>query len=170
PTDFDSLALVGSLLLILAIPLILRWHHQLLILSWNAAILVFFLPGSPYLWMVVGGVSFGLMLLNRILDKELKLLNDPFVTWSLLALGLVVLVTAKMTGGAGLRSLGGSVYGGKKYYYIWFAIMAYFALSSQRIPVLKAEFYTGMFLLSGVTAILSNLIYLAGPAAWFFFA
>ena len=170
PTDIDSVAFVGLLLLVLAIPLFLRWHHPMLVFSWNASIIVFFLPGSPYLWMVVGGASFGLMLLNRILDKDLRLLNVPSVTWSLIALGLVVLVTAKMTGGAGLRSLGAGLYGGKKYFYIWFAILAYFALSAQRIPTPKAVFYTGMFLLSGVTAILSNLIYLAGPSAWFFFA
>lgn len=170
PTDVDSVAFVGLLLLVLATPLFLRWHHPMLIFSWNASIIIFFLPGSPYLWMVVGGASFGLMLLNRILDKDLRLLNVPSVSWSLIALGLVVFVTANMTGGAGLRSLGAGVYGGKKYFYIWFTIIAYFALSFQRIPSPKAGFYTGMFLLSGVTAILSNLIYLAGPSAWFFYS
>jgi O-antigen ligase len=170
PTDVDSLAFVGLLVMVLAIPLVLRWHHPMLIFSWNASIIIIFLPGSPYLWMVLGGVSFGLSLLNRILDKELKLLHVPSVTWTLICFALVVAITAKLTGGWGIRSLGGEVYGGKKYFHIWFAIMAYFALSFRRTPVLKAEFHAGLFLLSGLTMILSNLIYIAGPGAWFLYA
>ena len=84
PTDVDSLAFIGLLLLVLTTPLILKWHHPLLIFSWNAAIIVFFLPGSPYLWMLMAGISFGLGLVNRIMDKEFKLLNVPSVTWTLL--------------------------------------------------------------------------------------
>lgn len=170
PTDVDSLAFIGLLLMVLAIPFVLRWHHPMLIFSWNASIIIFFLPGSPYLWMVLGGVSFGLSLLNRLLDKESKLLNVSSVTWTLICFALVVLITAKMTGGWGLRSLGGEVYGGKKYFHIWFAIIAYLALSCRPTPAAKAEMYTGLFLLSGLTAILSNLIYLAGPGAWFLYA
>jgi hypothetical protein len=170
PTDIDSLAFVGLLLLVLAIPVFLRWHHPLLVFSWNAALIIFFLPGSPNLWVLLAGGSFGLGVLNRILDKDRVLLNVPSVTWTLIILALVVYVTAILTGGAGLRSLGGSVFGGKKYFFIWFAVLAYFALSFQRIPLPKANFYVGMYLLSGLTAVLSNLIYMAGPSAWFLYA
>jgi hypothetical protein len=170
PTDVDTVAFVGMLLLVLAIPLFLRWHHPMLVFSWNAALIVFFLPGAPYLWMLLGVTSFTISVLNRILDKELKLLQAPSVTWTLVCLGLVVLGTAKLTGGWGLQSLGGSNYGGKKYFFIWFAIIAYFALSWQRIPPAKAAVQTGLYLLSGVTTMFSNLVYLAGPAAWVFYA
>lgn len=170
PTEFDSLAFVGLLLMVLAIPFVLRWHHPLLIFSWNASIIIFFLPGSPYLWMVAGGVSFGLSLLSRILDKETRLLNVPSVTWTLICFALVVAITAKVTGGWGLRSLGGATFGGKKYFHIWLAILAYFALSFRRTPVSKATLYAGLFLLSGLTMVLSNLIYFAGPGAWFLYA
>jgi hypothetical protein len=113
PTDFDSIAIVGLFLMVLTVPLILRWHHALLVFSWNASIIVFFLPGAPHLWMVVGGVSLGLTLLSRILNRQIVLPSVPSVTWSLLIFALVVLVTANMTGGWGLRSLGGGTYGGK---------------------------------------------------------
>jgi len=170
PTDVDSIAFVGLLLLVLLTPVFLRWHHPMLIFSWNAAIIVFFLPGAPYLWMLLGIISFSLSLLQRILDKDFRLLYAPSVTWTLVCLGLVVLVTAKFTGGWGLASMGGSSYGGRKYFSIWFAIIAYFALSWRRIPITKANTYSGIYLLSGVTALFSNLVYLAGPAAWFFYA
>src|SRR5436190_1762584 len=170
PTDVDSVAFVGLLLLVLATPLFLRWHHPMLVFSWNAALIVFLLPGSPYLWMLLGIISFSLSLLQRILDKDFRLLHVPSVSWSLVALALVVLMTARMTGSWGLASMGGSSYGGKKYFSIWFAIIAYFALSFQRIPLSKANFYGGMYLLSGVTTIFSNLVYLAGPAAWIFYS
>ena len=145
PTDVDSVAFIGLLLLVLATPLFLRWHHPMLIFSWNAALIVFFLPGSPYLWMLLGIISFALSVLQRILDKEFRLLNVPSVTWSLILFALMVLGTAKMTGGWGLASLGASSVGGKKYFNIWFAIIAYFALSCRRIPLPKANFYSGMF-------------------------
>lgn len=170
PTEIDSLAVIGLLLLTLSMPLILRSHHALLVFSWNATITVFFLPGSPYLWMALGGISLGLTILHRILDKQLRLAHVPSVTWSLLLFGLVVAITARMTGGWGLRSLGSGIYGARKYFYIWFAIVAYFALSVQRIPLQKANSYSGMFFLSGVTAVCSNLIYIAGPAAWILYS
>jgi hypothetical protein len=94
----------------------------------------------------------------------------PSVTWSLIALALVVLFTMKVTGGIGIRSLGGSSYGGKKYFYILFAIAGYFAMSCQRIPGEKVGLYSGAFFLSGLTPLLSNVVYMLGPAAWFLFA
>jgi O-antigen ligase len=170
PTDVDSVAFVGLLLLVLATPVFLRWHHPMLVMSWNAAIIVFFLPGAPSLWMLFGVISLSLSLLARILDKDSRLLNVSPITWTLICLGMVVLVTAKLTGGMGMASFGGSSFGGRKYFSIWFAIIAYFALSCQRIAPPKASTYTSMYLLSGLTAFLSNLVYLAGPGFWFLYA
>jgi len=170
PTEFDSLIFVGTLVMVLAIPVMLKWHHAALVFTWNAGIIIFFLPGSPYVWMIAAAASISVSLLNRILDKEQVLLNVSSITWTLLIVAFVVLVTAKLTGGMGLRSLGSGVYGGKKYFFILLAIIAYFALSCRRIPPASATFYTGAFLLSGLTAVLSNLIYFAGSGAWFLYA
>jgi hypothetical protein len=166
PTDVDSVVILALILAGISVPWVLRWNHPMLILSWNAALTIPFLPGAPYVWMGIACVSFGLTLLNRILDKESRLLTVPSVTWSLLALAFVVLFTAKANGGWGVRSFGGSAYGGKKYFYIWLAVIGYFALSWRRTPLRQAKFLAGGFFLSGVTACLSNLVYYAGPAAW----
>ena len=170
PEDLLSMAGVAAIAGILAMPFILKWHHLLLVFSLNAALIVSFLPGSPNVWMMMAFVSLGITLLNRILDKDIRLLNVSSVTWSLILFALVVWITAKMTGGAGLRALGGGVYGGKKYFFIWFAVAAYFALSFQRTPPSKAETYVSGYLLSGLSSILSNLVYMAGPAAWVLYA
>ena len=56
PTDLISFSVVGVVLLVLCIPLFLRWHHSALIFAWNANLTVFFLPGEPSLWMLLAGV------------------------------------------------------------------------------------------------------------------
>jgi O-antigen ligase len=90
------------------------------------------------------------------------------VTWALLAFAVVILVTAQLNGGMGVRALGGSMFGGKKYFLLLFAIVGYFALSLQRIPEEKADLYAGFFVLSRSTLIASNLVVLV-PTLWFFY-
>jgi len=51
PQDFDSMVLVGLVFGTLLIPVLMRWHHPLLVVGWNASINLFFLPGQPSLWM-----------------------------------------------------------------------------------------------------------------------
>ena len=58
-TSFAGLLAVGS---VLFLPLLLRWHHLLLVTSWNCAVVVFFLPGQPDLWMLM-------TLINQIIDQ-----------------------------------------------------------------------------------------------------
>ncbi len=163
PTDMMSFGMVGLILLLLCTPLLLRWHYAILLFAWNANMTVFFLPGQPTLWMLFAAVSLFLTVLACIMDKQIRFQNVPSISWAILFLTLVILGTAKMTGGIGLRSFGGGTYGGKKFVYLLGAIMGYFAISSRRIPVEKAERYTGMFFLSAITGIVSNLIYIAGP-------
>ncbi len=170
PTDLKSLAIVGLVLGVLSVPILLRWHHPLLIFSWNAGITIFFLPGQPQLWMLMSVVSFGLVVLDRAMGKRPVLLNVPAITWPLAFLVLVVVVTAKLTGGIGLRSMGGGSYGGKNYVFILFAIMGCFALGSQPIPPERVVRYMAIFLLSGLTYVVGNLAYAAGPSFyWLFF-
>lgn len=167
--DVASIFLVGLILSVLAVPFFLRWHHAVLILSWNMMANVFFLPGSPPLWMLAALISLGVTLTSRILDKNMRLMHAPAVTWSLIFMAAVVIFTMKVTGTLGLRVLGGSSYGGKKYFFILFAVLAYFALSAQRIPREKASFYTAAFFLPEATAALANIAYMLGPTAWYLF-
>lgn len=169
--SFGSWGLVFILASVLCLPLVLKWHHPLLIFSWNLPVLFFFLPGSPHLWMVLSFVSLGISLLGAILDKEQKLIQVPVMTWAMIALGLTVLFTMKMTGGGlGLRVLGGSAYGAKKYFFILFAIAGYFAITCRSLPVAQVNKYIALLIVPGVMTGLSNLIYILGPGLWFLYA
>ncbi len=166
PDDLVAIGVVMAVVSILAFPFVLKWHHLMLVLSLNAALVLAFLPGVPTMWMLMAFVSSTLTLLGGILDKKRRLIYVPSVAWPLVAFGAVVFVTAKLTGGAGLRVLGGGVYGGKKYFYVWLAILVYFAVSWVRIPLKSATAYVSGYVLSGLTSIFSNLVYMAGPTAW----
>jgi O-antigen ligase len=169
PEAFKSIALVGLLIVALCIPVFLRWHQTLLILAWNANITLSFLPGKPNLWMIFAGIGLGIIVLNCILDKRSQFQHVPSVTWSLLFLLAVVFVTGKLTGGIAFRSLGASTYGGKKFVFIFAAIIGYFALSSQRVEPRRVSTLSSAFFLSGLTGVASNLIYFAGPAFYFLY-
>lgn len=165
--DFLSVALLCLLGFLLLLPIFLRWHHPLLVFSWNFPMIVFFLPGSPPLWMALSIVSLAILVLGAGLNKEQKLVQVPAMNWVMVAWVVVVLFTMKMTGsGLGLSSLGGSTYGGKKYFYILLSVLAFFALSTQRVPVQKANTYLQMFVLSSLASVLANLAYSLGPAFW----
>ena len=169
PFDPTSFATVGLLFVALSIPILMHWHYPLLILSWNALMTVFFLPGEPSLWMLMAGISLFFTVLARILNKEIRLQQVGTVTWSLIFLTLVILVTAKLTGGIGLRSMGGNIYGGRKFFWLLAAVIGYFAISSVRIPPEKAMRYAGLFFLSGISAAFGNLIYLGGENFYWLF-
>lgn len=155
PLDTSAFAYVGILTLILTFPVLLRWHHPLLILSWNATAVLFLLPGRPNLWLAMAAVSLGITLLQRATGGIKQFISVPQVTWSLLCLICVVVFTARMTG-MGLRTFGSEVYGGHRYFILLGAIMAYFALSSRRIPPERAGLYVGLFFLGGLTAIIGD--------------
>lgn len=170
PTEIESVALMGIVISVLILPWLLKWHHPILVVAWNASVIVFFLPGQPYLWMLMALISFGLTVLNRFLDPNFKFAWVPSVTWTLLIFAAVVLITAQATGGIGLRSMGANVIGGKKYYLIWFAVLGYFALSVRPLPVTKAGFFGSLHFASGMTTMVSTLAYVLGPAAYFLYA
>lgn len=166
PTDPGTVAVVGLVLALLASPLLFQWHHLALVMSWNAAIAPAFLPGSPYLWMLLAVPSLVLGFVTRSTDPDRRFLAPPSLVMSLLALVVVVLVTASCTGGMGVRALGSQQFGGRGYFYILFAIAGFFALTSQGVPRERASLYVGLFFLSGLTALAGNVIYALGPKAF----
>src|SRR5690349_6696837 len=99
PDNRTTLGVVGLVLFVLSIPLLLKWHYPLLIFSWNASLVPFFLPGRPDLWMLIVMISLSISVLRRTVDKEAKFLNASSVMLPLVFLGAVVLLTAKFTGG-----------------------------------------------------------------------
>ena len=169
PVSYSTLSVYGIVIGVLLLPALLKWHHTALVVSFNAAIVVFFLPGQPQLWMLLAMASLGISILNRILHKDHHMISVPAINWTLGLLLLVILVTAKFTGGISLRSMGGSTYGGKKFVFIGMAIIAYYALSVRRIPLAKAQACVSAYFLSSLTAVVCNIIYMLGPSLWWLF-
>jgi O-Antigen ligase len=167
--ESGSMAVVVMVLAVLCLPLLMRWHYPLLVLSWHAAIMPFFLPGHVALWFVMAVVSLGFATLNRAINPENRFLSAPTVTRPLLALLGVVLVTAMLSGGIGMSYFGTSMSGGKGYLYILVAMAGYFALTSQTIPDQRAGLYVALFFLTGITAVISNLAFIGGPKFYFLY-
>lgn len=172
PMQYSTFAYGGIVALVLAIPLLLRCHYWLLLLAWSMTAVVFFLPGRPNLWLAATALSLGLSVLQRALSQEMHFIRVPQITWPLLCMIVVVMFTAKLTGGFGLKAFGSEVYGGRKYVYTFGAIAAYFALTAQRIPPRRAGLAVALFFLGGITAIFGDL-YSVLPSAfnfifWFF--
>ncbi|PYK00835.1 MAG: hypothetical protein DME23_05970 [Verrucomicrobia bacterium] len=170
-TPFNTLSLVfvGLSLFVLSIPIFLRWHHALAIFTWNSYLVLFFLPGQPNLGIAAAAISLFISLVDRLMHRHEGFLRVPSVARSLLFLTLVVLVTAKLTGGIGGQVFGAESWGAKRYLGVLGAIVGYFALVSRPVPEDKARLYASIFVLSGVTAVVSDLAYAAGPRFYFLF-
>ncbi len=167
PLESGSLAVVVLVISILSIPLLMRWHHPLLVFSCNAMILPYFVPGRPELWMIMAMVSLFFSVLNRSVGQDVRFFQARSVSYSLLFFGLVVLGTAWVNGGIGLSAMGSSSIGGKKYVSIFFAIAMYFALATPHIKRNQAKLYIGLFLLSGLTTLISYFAVFGGKTSYF---
>ncbi len=167
PLEGESIGVVVLVLAVLSVPLFMKWYHPLLVLSWNALINPFFLPGRPALWMVMSFVGLLFAALNRSVNPDRKFIIIPSLIRPLMFLFIVVIVTAMMNGGLGVRSLGGERYGGKNYFYIFAAIAGYFVFCSQSIPRERATLYVAMFFLTSLTSFVASLAIAAGPGFYF---
>ncbi len=168
PLESPSLVLMILVLGVLMVPVLMKWHHPLLICSWNMMLNPIFLPGRPELWMVLAEVSLLFILLNRAVTYNGHLNYSPSITKALFFLTIVVVVTAALSGGVGFGMLGSAQFGGRKYFYLLTAVVGYFALSGRRIPRERAGLYVGVFFLFGLTAAVGDLVVLAGPKFYFF--
>ena len=157
PADRGTFGVGGILALILCAPLLLKWHHFLLVATWNLGMTVFFLPGSPPIWLLMTALSLGLSILHRTINSEARFLSAPSITWPLIFLAAVVLFTAKLTGGIGLHSLGNETSGGKSYVLLLMGILGYFALTAQRIPPKRVVLYVSLFFFCGCTAFIGDM-------------
>ena len=157
PLDWNTLGFYGVLGAVLASPILLRWHRELLVFSWSASILVFILPGKPNLWFVMVVISLSISILERIMSSDKQFIRVPKITWPLLAFVVVVIFTAELTGGIGIRAFGSTIYGGKKYAYIFLSVASYFALTARPIPKEKAVLYVTLFFAGRFTGVIGNL-------------
>lgn len=163
-----SYGAIGIIILFLALPIFLKWHHLLLIIFWNTTINAFFLPGQPPIWLAFAALSFVISCMDHIMTQK-PFLRAPALTVAVIFLAGVILGTAFLRGGIGIRALGGSTFGGRYYVFLLVAVIGYFALTAEAVPMAKAK-KTGMiFLLAGMTPILSTLAYSGGPSFYFLF-
>ena len=169
PLDFSSLGVEVLVLAVLAVPLLLRWHHIWLIAAWNSTAVVFLVPGRPQVWMLLAGISLTISILQSALNRNMRFLSAPLVAWPLLFLTLVVLITARLTGGIGLRLFGGETYGGKHYITILATVIGYFAIINRRIPPKRAGLYVALFFLGAGTMAIANLAGVINPRFNFLF-
>jgi hypothetical protein len=156
PLDYSSLGFYGVVVAVLASPILLRWHYPLLLFSWYSSVTFAFLPGAPSLWVFMVVVSLSLSVLERILNNRMHFIRVPQITWPLLAMLGVVVLTAELTGGIGLKALGSAVYGGKKYVFLFLSIFSYFALTARRISPQQARWFVALFFLGRVTSAIGD--------------
>ena len=166
--SYQSLFIYGMLGTLLISPVLLRWHYPLMLLSWNMAVVVLFMPGRPQVCLPMIGVSLIISILRRMISRENQFIQVPQIIWPLVFMLAVVIFTAEMRG-FGVRALGSNVYGGHRYFYLVSAILGYFALSAKRIPPERINLYLGLFYLGGITAVAGDIIPLLPHAAGFLY-
>lgn len=144
PMTYSSLGFMGVLAAVLLIPILMRWHRPLMILSWFMPVSMFFIKGAPGLFLVLITLSLAATIVERAMGQK-RFFNVPQINWPLICLIGVTVITAKLTGGLGLRAFGSDVYGGKKYIFLVVAILGYFAIASRPIPPEKARKYVVLY-------------------------
>ena len=155
--DYGSLGIFAVIAGLLISPLIIKYHYPLMVFGLGAPIYCFFLKGNPPLLQVVVMLSLGIAIIDRTLNSDRKFISIPMMTWPLLFAFAVTYMTAELTGGLGLKALGGPVSGGKKYLALFIGIAMYFALTSRVIPKKQRGLYIGIFFLSGLPAFVGDI-------------
>src|ERR1035441_3045914 len=162
PMELGSMAVEVFVLVVLSLPLMMKWYYTFLVLAWNAAIYPAFLPGRPALWAMLAFIGLLFAVLSRAVSANARFVFEPSVTKPLLALTAVVVATALMTGGFGVQMLSASRYGGKSYFYFMAAVAGYFFFPNRAISPHPAGLYVAMFLLSTLTYLASDLAAFGG--------
>ncbi|MGO8837776.1 MAG: O-antigen ligase family protein [Limisphaerales bacterium] len=153
----SAMMFVGVLIMVMIFPLLLRWHYPLMLLSWNAGAIAFFIKGHPDFQMAMVALSLGISLLDRAMNSEKHFIRVPQITWPLICMLGVIFLTAKLTGGFGLKAFDSDVYGGRKYIFLIVGILGYFALTARRIPPEQAKFFVSLFFLGQTMKLIGDL-------------
>jgi hypothetical protein len=117
--------------------------------------------------MMAAALSFGILLLNRALGWDIRFFRARNVSKSLIAIAIVVIVTAYLSGGVGFFIFGSRSIGSKRYLYILLGILAYFGFSSVTIPRRWAGVAVAVFFLSSLTGAIGYLAAWGGPPFYY---
>lgn len=157
PLQSRALMTIVFVLLVLTAPIILRFHHPLLFLSWNMTA-VLPLPGRPQFWLAMVATGLTISIIQYALTRRLQFARSPSILWPMLFLAAVVLATAMLTGGMGMRIMGSQLIGGRKYLIFFAGILGYLAMTAHQVPPRQANIYLGLFLLGTVANGIGNLL------------
>jgi hypothetical protein len=163
PLDMTTFTTIGVLLFVLSIPLLLRFHYPLMLFAWNCGAVLFFLPGRPQIWLAAIALSLGISIVHRMIDKQFQFIHAPEIMWPLLVMIGIIFITARATGGIGIRSLGSDVMGGRRYFQLVIGILGFFAITAHRIPRERAGLYMALFFLGAITSSIGDLYSISGP-------
>jgi hypothetical protein len=169
PLNLGTIGVVVVVFAVLTVPLLLRWHHAWLIATWNTTAMLFFIPGKPPVWMGLAAASFAICILQYTLNRRMKFLHVPSLVRPLLFLTIVVLLTARLTGGLGAKVFGGDTFGGRRYFTILAAVLGFFAIINRPIPPKRAVLYVTLFFIGDASMAIANLPGLISPAFNFIF-
>ena len=67
---YSSLVIYAILGFILVFPLLLRWHYPLMLLGWNMAVVVLFMPGRLQVCLPLIAISLIISVLQRMISRE----------------------------------------------------------------------------------------------------
>lgn len=169
PLYLKSLALVGLTLGLLCLPILMKHHRLFLLLSFNSALVVFFLPGALPLWVMTSFISLGFSILERATAGRKSYQHVASIAIPLILMTIIILVTSKISGGIGFRAMGGNSAGGKKYLFLFSAVAAYFAFACFRPPPQQAKRMLILYFAVGILSVCTHIIYALGPPFYFLF-
>ena len=155
PMTYSTFGFMAVLCAVMLIPVLIKWHRPLMIACWSAPLTAFFIKGSPSFALVMIVLSITATCVERAMGQK-RFIYVPQITWPLFFLIAVVAITAKLTGGIGLRAFGSDVYGGKKYVFLIVAILGFFAISARPIPPEKARKYVILFFSGGLLSVIQD--------------
>jgi hypothetical protein len=169
PLSLVSVGTVAVIFALLSLPLFLKWHYPWLFACWNLSAVAFLLPGRPDFATLMCGISLLISILQYTLNKQNKFIIVPSLIRPLVFILVVVIATAKLTGGFGMAITGSTNMGGRRYLMIFTAVIGFFALTARRIPPNRVTLYFCLFFLGGVSAAISNLASVVAPGLYFLF-
>src|ERR1700744_3048163 len=107
PLDYGTFLIFGIIGMLIFSPIVIKWHYPIMLFAITAPIYCFFLKGSPPLWQVAVRLRLGISVFERAMNSDRRFISPPVIVWPLLFTIAMAFLTAKLTGGIGLRSLGG---------------------------------------------------------------
>ena len=163
PAEVSSFVCLAVILGIVCIPMVIKWHHLLMLFSCNAAMAISFAPGRPSFWEMFGIISICLLMMNRSLGDPINFYKVNQISKSLIFLTIIVLGTA-YANGVSFGSMGGAGAGGQRYVMLLAGIATYFCMSTLDVPFLRGAKVVGIYFLSSFTGLVGYIALLLGPS------